>query len=88
MRLVELNPQYEPPSALGAPDRITFVCPKCRKGVVLVWLKEGEPKSPLHGCNKLPPNFETLTVQPSIASEGQCRHCPGWHGFITNGEVQ
>jgi hypothetical protein len=85
MKLTELSPRYSPPS-------ISFQCPKCRIGIVSVWLQEGAPAEPYHGCNGLPPNFETLTITPSIADEGKCtasnRGCTGWHGFITNGEVQ
>lgn len=82
MRLSELNPRY-----FEAPDRIAFNCPRCRLGVVTVWLKEGSALGSFHGCDGLPPNFETITINPSIADEGLCRRCPGWHGFITDGEV-
>lgn len=82
MRLIELNPQYT-----ASPPGITFQCPRCRLGVVNVRLRQGEPKDGVHGCNALPPNFDTLTITPSIADDGLCRRCPGWHGLITDGEV-
>ena len=88
LRLVDLNPMYYEASG-NAPDRIAFTCPRCRLGVVTVWLKEGDalPERGMHGCDRLPPDFETITITPSIADEGKCRRCPGWHGHITNGKV-
>lgn len=35
-------------------------------------------------------DWDTLSLSPSIDAPAHKRgdgHCPGWHGFITNGEV-
>ncbi len=90
MRLSELHPLYQHPPDDLSPGRLSFRCPKCQLGIVSVWLVAGSPNLALgaHGCNKLPVDIETLTVTPSIADEGNCRRCPGWHGHITNGEVE
>lgn len=85
-RLTDLSPKYWHDGTVG---HLSFTCPNDRRGVVMAWLVEGEPNPKLkaHGASKLPPDFDTLTVTPSVAGEGQCRHCSGWHGHITNGEV-
>lgn len=93
MRLAELDPQGRV-SALP-PDidaSLNFRCPLCRKGRVLVWLVRGnEPRNGAHATTALPPDWDGMTITPSIADEGKCtrtnRGCPGWHGHIVNGEV-
>jgi hypothetical protein len=86
--LLDLSPTFEkrPHEPFG---RLFFNCPSCRLGLVGVNLVQGEacPDMGAHGCNKLPPDFATISITPSIAMEGKCRRCPGWHGFVTNGEV-
>jgi hypothetical protein len=59
---------------------------------VLVWLVLGDqPLNGAHAANVLPPDWDRMTITPSIADEGKCtgtnRGCPGWHGHIVNGEV-
>lgn len=87
MRLTDLSPAFD-----AIDQSISFHCPFCRLGVVSVGLVEGEPEGDRHGCNKLPPDFATLTITPSVADEGRCsrtnRGCAGWHGFIINGNIE
>ena len=83
LRLNDLNPVYQ-----DTKHGLSFQCPSCRKGIVSITLKEGAAAPPAHGCDRLPPNFATISITPSIAAEGTCRRCFGWHGFITNGKVQ
>ncbi|RAK51621.1 hypothetical protein [Phenylobacterium soli] len=91
VKLTALDPHASdvPPGCDGA---MNFLCPLCRKGRVSVWLVVGgEPRNGAHVTNVLPPAWDQMTITPSIADEGKCtrtaRGCPGWHGFITNGEV-
>ncbi len=42
------------------------------------------PYVPEKGWKRTGDTFDTLTLEPSIQRIGKC----GWHGFITNGEVQ
>lgn len=90
-RLTDLDPQQSGAHA-GIDGAFNFQCPLCRKGRVSVWVVVGgEPRNGAHVANILPPAWDQLTITPSIADEGLCsrtnRGCPGWHGFITNGEV-
>lgn len=88
MRLTDLGPSYRPGQGMaGSTGRLDFKCPRCRLGVVCVDLVEGEQRDGAHGCNQLPPDFETISITPSVADEGLCRRCPGWHGHITNGAI-
>lgn len=88
MRLTDLNPIVTQRSPEGW-VQFAFTCPACRKGVVSVRCQLGTEGNGCHGANILPPDWDRLTITPSIADEGLCTRspCPGWHGFITNGEV-
>jgi hypothetical protein len=93
MRLTDLRPKWRPTPVADVDAAITFLCPACRKGIVSVWLVlGGEPRKGAHVANVLPPAWDAMTIRPSIADEGRCTAakrtgCPGWHGFITNGEA-
>lgn len=85
-RLVELDPKVTRKDEFGV--QFCFMCPHCRLGVISVRCCLGHPSiHGEHGANVLPPDWDNLTLTPSINDEGLCRRCPGWHGFITNGEV-
>jgi hypothetical protein len=89
VKLTDLNAKF-----LENPNRIVFNCPRCRQGIVSVWVKQGDPglDGVTHGCDRVPPDLTTVTITPSIADEAKCtasnRGCPGWHGHIINGEVR
>jgi len=85
--LSALDPQSGPSPNPAASSRINFICPRCRRGRVVVDLRLGEPRAGVHGANVLPPNWSAMTITPSVAAEGTCRHCPGWHGFIIKGGI-
>lgn len=92
MRLRDLDPSISD-TPQGADAAFNFLCPLCRKGRVLVWLVLGsEPRNGAHVTTALPPAWDQMTITPSISDEGKCtaqprNGCPGWHGFIRNGEV-
>jgi hypothetical protein len=94
VKLSELHPQLlkspldHPSMPHRADARIAFTCPKCRKGAVFVDIRVGDALGGIHGANHLPPPWDDLTITPSIAYEGKCTRCEGWHGHITNGDVQ
>jgi len=90
MRLTELEPREIPTNNIRADTRITFRCPSCRLGAVIVDLKLGpfDPKNGSHATTALPPAWGDMSITPSIDDVGMCRHCNGWHGHITNGEVR
>lgn len=86
MKLVDLLPNWD-----QSARSIDFLCPNCRRGRIVVALKDGVAKDGRHSGDPLPPDFATLSIAPSVAAEGKCsranRGCPGWHGFVRNGEV-
>lgn len=92
MRLADLDPQPGSPTA-GADAAFNFICPLCRKGRVVVAIVLGAQREGVHahGSTALPPEWDRMTLTPSIADEGKCsgtsRGCPGWHGHIINGEA-
>lgn len=86
-RLSQLHPEHHESPNPSADVRINFICPGCFQGRVLVDLRLGEPKDAAHGANALPPAWDAITITPSIAAEGTCNHCPGWHGFVQGGLI-
>lgn len=93
MRLTELDPRVGDPTN-GADAGFNFICPLCRKGRVVVAVVLGAQREGIHahGSTALPPEWDRMTLTPSIADEGKCsgtsRGCLGWHGFIVEGEVR
>ncbi len=86
-RLSQLHPEASPSPNPAADVRINFICPGCFRGRVLVDLRLGEPRDGAHGTNALPPQWDAMTITPSIAAEGSCNHCPGWHGHLQQGLI-
>lgn len=94
-KLVDLNPKL---TTKGVFQTLDFRCPLCRRGAVTVdiWsgkhgdvvLAAGEPPHRLWHAEQGPHrDWDTLSISPSIDATNQPhRECPGWHGFITNGE--
>lgn len=90
-RLSDLSPQIgDTPE--GCDGSFNFACPACRSGRIVVWLVLGDqPRNRAHATNLLPPQWDHMTITPSIAADNGCtranRGCPGWHGHIVNGEA-
>lgn len=100
VKLEDLNPLLDK-SAYDGAQSLSFLCPLCRQRMVSVDIWSG-PSTVLEyapgktiklwhaeqGPNK---DWATLSITPSVdavhhrASESGC---VGWHGFVTNGEVQ
>lgn len=90
MRLVDRNPELmragpvtDDPVTLDVAAVLFFDCPKCGPSH-----RVAVPLAPLHagGWDRSGDTLETLTLRPSILCPPP-RQC-GWHGFVTNGEIQ
>jgi hypothetical protein len=88
MRLADLNPKVT--SRTDAYVQFGFQCPACRLGTLTVRCRVGEQDDAngIHSANVEPPDWDRLSLAPSVAGNGLCRRCPGWHGFITDGEIR
>jgi hypothetical protein len=80
---------------------IAFLCPKCRKHEISVAFWSGPQRDAVQvGVAAYGPvikrmwhregslGFRDLTLTPSVNRENSNDKCGGWHGNITNGEVQ
>lgn len=100
MKLSDLAPKLSE-SPLGAvAQRLDFLCPLCRKRRISVDIWHAPAgEAPVgdhtirvwHATQGPLRDWDTLTLTPSINHEHGLvtpeRPCPGWHGFITNGEA-
>lgn len=102
MRLVDLDPRWvdnggddvtdgaDKPVPLRKGVALAFNCPCGCKDDVAIHITnplDGGPKLMHDGFptwERTGEDFESLTLRPSILRMGGC----GWHGFITNGEIQ
>lgn len=96
--LLELQPVIVPGKA-KCYETLQFLCPRCRKTVISVdfWtraatrLDVGELPDGRRDVRNIwkasGDSFYNMTLTPSVDHSGRCRHCPGFHGFITNGQV-
>jgi hypothetical protein len=91
MRLSQLRPQFYRSVEDARRGYLTFDCPKCpadKKHRFTISTFEAVPLMGISGAKRWalagsPPDWDTVSLSPSIALQEQCR----WHGFITNGEV-
>lgn len=100
MQLEQLGPRLERAEWSGA-QRLSFYCPNCQQRRITVDIWEGkhgvleyEPGKRIklwHATQGPHRDWATLSITPSIddqhgkpADSG----CTGWHGFVTNGNVQ
>lgn len=92
MKLAELEPHISWPGERY--QSLYFLCPACRKHEVGVEIWNGpsgvfEGVKLWHGEQGPDRDFDTLSITPSIACGPSEKHeCAGWHGFITDGEIQ
>lgn len=73
----EIVPWNESPSGEYT---LSFVRPGCRFDRCVINIRKGEPRAPVFGWDG---NRDTPTITPSIGCDHRC----GWHGNITNGEL-
>jgi len=90
-KLSDLDPTFVPDNHLyGTTGQLRFLCPACRRHPISVNVIEGPPNGPYHGMDGTPPDWDRISIHPSIDAsnaKGIGKHC-GWHGFITNGEAK
>lgn len=102
MRLTELEPVLLDihPTEEGY-QRFSFLCPSCRmlRETIAIWhRRHAELKLPEGGSIRVweatqgpHRDWDTLSLMPSVDLGAHKRGegtCPGWHGFITDGEVK
>ncbi len=99
MKLSELNPGWALASAVPDGAMLLFDCPLCGKGYqVAVLVHNAAPKHPIWKWNGptpeaaqaagKPPDWNSITLEPSIRNHSHGRKPCGWHGSIENGEIK
>lgn len=97
MRLTELAPHMidHRPNEHGF-QRFSFLCPSCRKlrETLAIWSRrfadvnaDGEMVRVWEATQGPGQDWDTLSLTPSVNLHPH-RTCPGWHGYITDGEVR
>lgn len=55
--LIDLSPAHSASPNPAADARLSFRCPTCRRGTVIVDIRLGGPESKAHGVSALPPRM-------------------------------
>ncbi len=93
VKLADLSPALTPSPVVDYAQRLTFLCPACRKRLIYVDICRGRAHAKLWHAEQGPDrSWGSLTITPSIdathAPDDREPACVGWHGLITDGEIR
>lgn len=97
-KLADLNPQFWLSQGNETKGEFAFDCPVCGAPyrIVLPVHINGEPISPFRWGIAMPwlktpgasPNWDSVTITPSIDNRRHGRKLCTWHGHVINGEIK